>query len=92
VPVNFIVNARGLSGQSAGEIGVGMLNTETPGGTINSVNNTFTTASAYGTIMLFKNVGLMVLGVDYTYSGTTITILAGSTPTTGDSLRLFYVA
>lgn len=64
---------------------------ETPGGTINGINDMFTTSLAYSFILLFRNGQELKAGVDYTYSGTTITIAAGQIPDTGDSLDCYGV-
>lgn len=66
---------------------------ETPSGTINGSNASFTIANTptSGTLRVFRN-GLRVLsgsGNGYTLSGTTITMTTA--PTTGDSLRVDYM-
>lgn len=65
---------------------------ETPSGTINGINTTFTLAFAPNpgaSLLLFLN-GLLQTGggVDYTLSSSTITFVTA--PSTGDSLIAFY--
>lgn len=96
VPIVLIPNARRLAGNSASPAPPGPSDTtmqphETPGGTINGVNDTFTTAAEYSFILLFRNGQEMKAGVDYTYSGSTITFNVGQIPETGDSLDCFGV-
>jgi hypothetical protein len=65
---------------------------ETPGGTINGVNTSFTLASApnpSNSLRLFRNGVLLSPGGDYTLSGSAITIIS-ATPQTGDSLAAYY--
>jgi hypothetical protein len=64
---------------------------ETPAGTINGSNVTFTLANApspAASLQLFQNGVLAIQGVDYTLSGSTITM--GSAPSTGAILNAFY--
>jgi uncharacterized protein YoxC len=66
---------------------------ETPGGSINGINLTFTLASAPNpatSLRLFRNGLLMAPGGDYTLSGSSVSFIAGSTPRTGDSLAAYY--
>jgi hypothetical protein len=66
---------------------------ETPTGTINGVNDTFTLAgeARAGTTRVFLNGVFMALGEDYTLSdGDTLTFIAGQIPQTGDRLRVHY--
>jgi len=96
VPLVLIPNARRVAGNSASPAPPGPSDTtmqphETPGGTINGVNAVFTTALEYEFILLFRNGLEMKLGVDFTYSGSTITFLAGQIPETGDLLDCFGV-
>jgi hypothetical protein len=67
---------------------------ETPTGTINSVNATFTTSQTpiTGKEMVFTNGVLQAVGAgaDYTISGTSITFNTGSIPQTGDSVVVTY--
>lgn len=67
---------------------------ETPAGTVNGVNVTFTLANVpdpAAFLMLFNNGILQMQGDAYTLSGDTITFDAGAIPQTGDELRAFYV-
>jgi len=66
---------------------------ETPGGTINGSNTTFTLAfapSPAASLDLYLNGLLMKQGTDYTVSGNTISFLAASTPQPGDLLVASY--
>lgn len=64
--------------------------TETPSGTVNSSNTTFTltTAPATGTLKLYQNGVRLKITDDYTLSGSTITFVTA--PTTGDTLLADY--
>lgn len=68
---------------------------ETPGGTVNGSNVTFTLASTpvSGTEMVFVNGVLQNVGAsnDYTISTTTITFSSGAIPQTGDIVRVTYI-
>lgn len=65
---------------------------ETPAGTMNGVNTTFTLARTpvTGSVKLWWNGVRQVPGTHYTISGTTITFLAGYEPDTGDTLNADY--
>lgn len=65
---------------------------ETPAGTINGVNDTFTLAHApLGPVQLFRNGLLQLLGTDYTISGgTSVVYQPGSIPEPGDWHRVWY--
>lgn len=91
VPINLIVSARGLMGNTANVIeeSVNMVN-EVPSGTINGINPTFTLSQDPNVLILFKNGQEQKVGVDYTLSGSTITFLVGAIPTTGSSLDSYY--
>lgn len=91
VPITLYVNASGLSGNGSGTTGgnISMVH-ETPGGTINGVNATFTLTQTPSTLLLFRNGVEQLLGTNYTLAGSTITFLAGYIPQTGDSLDSYY--
>lgn len=61
---------------------------ETPSGTIDGSNATFTTANACTNLHLYKNGQRMTSGGsnDYTYSSSTITFTSGAKPKSGDVL------
>lgn len=63
---------------------------ETPAGTVNGVNDTFTLTQTPldGNLMLFRNGVLQAQGTDYTLSGGTVTFLV--VPETGDTLSATY--
>lgn len=66
---------------------------QTPSGTINGTNTTFTlpsTPSPVGSLALYRNGLLQMVGVDYSLSGAVITFLSGSTPQSGDVLQAYY--
>lgn len=67
---------------------------ETPTGTINGSNDTFTldnTPSPAASLTCTKNgLGTLAGGADYTLSTATITFVAGAIPQTGDPLRCSY--
>lgn len=64
---------------------------ETPSGTINGTNTSFTLAnppSPAASLLLFINGVLQIQGTDYTLSGSTITM--SNAPTTGSVLNAYY--
>jgi hypothetical protein len=65
---------------------------ETPSGTVNGTNPTFTAANSITTPgeQLFVDRVLQIKNTDYTISGSTITFLSGAIPQTGAALRLYY--
>lgn len=85
--------AAGLSWASA-LLASSIIESETPAGTIDGTNVTFTLANApvAGTLKLYKN-GMRQnagAGNDYTLATNTITFLAGNIPQTGDVLLADY--
>jgi archaellin len=68
---------------------------ETPSGTVDGVNATFTLANTptAGTVKIWVNGVRMNVGAgnDYTISGTTITFLTGAIPVTGDLILTDYM-
>ena len=77
---------------SGGAIG-GFVDNETPAGTINSSNVTFTLATAPSpttSLRLFVDGVRQRLTTDYSLSGLTITFVAGATPQTGSNLIADY--
>jgi hypothetical protein len=66
---------------------------ETPVGTVNGINTTFTLAfapSPPGSLLLYRNGLEMLQGTDYVLSSRTITFLLASVPVTGDTLLAYY--
>lgn len=67
---------------------------ETPAGTVNGINDTFTlshTPSPASALNLFKNgVSQGAVGVDYTLTVATIVFVAAAIPQTGDILYAYY--
>ncbi|MBI3278638.1 MAG: hypothetical protein HYZ57_02220, partial [Acidobacteria bacterium] len=71
----------------------GFIDGETPAGTTDSVNRTFTLSnlpSPINSLMLFRNGMLQHTTRDYTISGSTITFATGSTPQSGDAMQAWY--
>ncbi len=87
-----LVSLESGAGGGRGSFGV-FQDAETPSGTIDGVNDTFTLAVApdpAGSLELNKNGVVQKPGVDFTLSSSTITFLAGAIPQTGDSLLAWY--
>jgi hypothetical protein len=66
---------------------------ETPTGTIDGANTTFTLSNApapAGSLQLFKNGALLRATVDFTITGNTILFINGALPHAGDSLIANY--
>jgi len=66
---------------------------ETPAGSVNGVNNTFTLAQTpvpYASLLLYRNGVLQRRTSDYTITGNSIQFLAGAIPQTGDTLVASY--
>ena len=73
--------------------GVNFVDAETPTGTANGSNATFTLASTpspAGSLAVYRNGLRMALNVDYTLSGSTITFLSVALPQSGDTLAVSY--
>ena len=71
---------------------VNFADNETPGGSINGTNATFTLASApnpAGSLRLYRNGLLLEPGVDYSVTGSSITILT-TVPVSGDTISAYY--
>jgi hypothetical protein len=93
---SFLQVGSGLTINSAGQLSVTGISptftdAETPSGTVNGTNATFTLAAAPGTpasLILTVNGVVQIQGSsgNYTLSGTTITFLSGSIPQPGDVL------
>jgi hypothetical protein len=83
----------GGSGGGSGGSSIAYSDGETPSGTINGVNATFTLAfspAPPSALLLYLNGLYMTSGVDYTLSGSTITFLTASIPQIGDVLTASY--
>jgi len=66
---------------------------ETPGGTVNGTNLSFTLASApnpTSSLRLYRNGLLLAPGVEYALSGSAITFTTARTPQNGDSIAAYY--
>jgi hypothetical protein len=77
------------------QFGPNFADSETPGGTIDGVNPTFTVArppNPPASLQLFRNGQLMRFGPgnDFTLAGSTVTFLAGAIPQAGDVLTVSY--
>lgn len=73
--------------------GVGFVDQQTPSGTVNGVNTTFTlsqTPSPTASLYVYRNGVLQTPGVDYTLSGDVITFMSGFIPQTNDVLLCSY--
>ena len=89
------VKVDGSSGPcgSGGGSGPSFSDNETPAGTVNAINVTFTlnfSPSPAASLVLFRNGLLMKSGTDYSLSGGVITFLSVSVPQTGDLLLASY--
>lgn len=81
----------GLSGVTGSS--VGFVDGETPSGTLNGTNTTFTlsqTPFPASSLELYRNGLVQTVGIDYTISGQTITFLGADTPISGDVLEAYY--
>jgi len=86
------VRVDGTTGPCGG-LSVGFVEGETPSGTIDGVNTSFTLAAApipASSLRLYRNGVLQAASVDYNLSGSTITFLSASKPFSGDLLRATY--
>jgi len=79
---------------TTGPCGVGsqFFDAETPGGTIDGVNNTFTLQNgpSGSSLALYRNGVYMTANTDYTLNGATITFASGAQPLPGDALIANY--
>ena len=78
---------------TAGGSTLAYADTETPGGTVNGSNATFTlafTPAPAASLLLYRNGLLMSPGVDFTLATNQITFLVTSVPQTGDTLTASY--
>ena len=91
VTVDFVVAARFLTAVGGGGGGATHVADETPAGTIDSANTTFTLASTPTTFMgLYLNGQKLIRGgEDYSIAGDTITMTTAPDP--GDTLRADYI-
>ena len=72
---------------------VSFVDSETPGGTVDGSNTTFTLANApnpSSSVALFRNGLLMKPGMDYTVSGSSVLFQTGVAPQPGDTLLASY--
>ena len=78
---------------SAGQTTAAFVDAQTPSGTVNGTNTTFTLAgrpAPTGSLEVYRNGLLQTSGVDYTVAGTTITFLSVSIPQSGDLIETYY--
>lgn len=82
-----------VNGTSAACVSASFVEGETPSGTIDGTNTTFSLAAAPNpptSLRLFRNGLLLEEGVDYSLSGETITFVVASKPFSGDTLQASY--
>ena len=87
------VRADGTTAPCGSSATLGFVDMETPGGTANGVNTSFTLTQApspASSLHLFRNGILQKPAVDYMLSGNTVTFLTVATPQTGDLLVASY--
>jgi hypothetical protein len=73
--------------------GVGFVDGETPGGSVNAINTAFTLAqipSPAGSLAVYRNGMRLQSGLDYTSTGSSITFASSDVPQTGDVLQCSY--
>jgi len=73
--------------------GTGFVDGETPSGTIDGSNSSFTlsgTPTPSASLLLYRNGLLQKQSLDYTLSGGTVSFTASAVPQTGDVLAAFY--
>ncbi|MDP8979648.1 MAG: hypothetical protein M3O35_03540 [Acidobacteriota bacterium] len=73
--------------------GVGFVDVETPGGSLNGANTAFTLAQSpvpAGSLIVFRNGLRLRANVDYSASGSSLTFLNGQIPQSGDVLLCSY--
>ncbi len=83
----------GACGTGGSGTTVGFIDAETPAGTMNGANTTFTLANTpnpSASLALFRNGLLMSAAADYTLSGNTITFQNAAVPQTWDALAASY--
>jgi len=89
------VHVDGTTGScgSGGTASVEFVDLETPGGTVDGTNATFTLSQApnpAASLMLFRNGLLMRVGMDFTLATQVITFASGQPPQPGDTLQCSY--
>ena len=87
-----VVSLESGSGGGGGSFGA-FQDAETPNGTIDGMNDTFTLVTAPdppASLELAKNGVVQQPGVDFSLSGNTVTFLADAVPQTGDTLLAWY--
>lgn len=78
---------------AGGSTAANFVDAETPAGSINGTNLGFTLANVPSLptdVVLYKNGVVLLYGVDYTVSGSTITFSTGEAPQTADELVAYY--
>lgn len=84
------LNSLGLGSSTTNAV---FVDAETPTGTVNGTNATFTLAnppSPSGSLKLYRNGLIQANSIDYTLSGSTIAFSTGSIPQNGDILEAYY--
>jgi len=83
----------GACGTASASGNTGFVDAETPSGTLNGVNTTFTlanTPSPATSLLLYRNGMLQDQNFDYTLAGSTITFQSGAVPRSPDILLAYY--
>lgn len=80
-------------GSGGSSVSVSFIDSETPAGTVNGANATFTlaqTPSPATSLEVFRNGILQQVGSDFSLGGNTVTFLTGAVPQTSDTLLAYY--
>ena len=87
------VDGSSASCGSTGTIGSNSADNETPQGSVNGVNQTFTLQTSPfpgNSLHLYANGSRLAMGIDYTITGNTITFTGAYVPGTGDTILADY--
>jgi hypothetical protein len=87
------VQALQSSSGATGSVGAAFVDAETPAGTLNGANNTFSLSqmpAPPASLAVYRNGLIQTAGLDYTLLGNSMTFLSGATPEAGDTLIAYY--